>query len=105
MISLEKRNILTFLQKLPINMGELGKIIITTGFEKLPKVQKSPNLVALFMCNMHGGQYLGLSNMSNKVNLKICPKIEKVVSQENARFGDPFSKIVILGLSKVAQRV
>ena len=28
-----------FLQKLPVNMGELGKIIITTGFEKLPKVQ------------------------------------------------------------------
>ena len=39
MIPLEKWNILTFLQKLPLNMGELGKIIITTGFEKLPQVQ------------------------------------------------------------------
>ena len=73
-------------------MGELGKIIITTGFEKLPKVQKSPNLVALFMCNMHGGQYLGLSNMSNKVNLKICPKIEKVVFTRKCKIWRPLFK-------------
>ena len=35
MISLEKLTILTPLQKL----GDLGKIIVATGFEKLPKVQ------------------------------------------------------------------
>ena len=34
MISLEKLNILTPLQKLPKNVRDLG-----TGFEKLPKVQ------------------------------------------------------------------
>ena len=34
MISLEKINILTPLQTLPKNVGDLGK-----GFEKLPKVQ------------------------------------------------------------------
>ena len=39
MIPLEKRKGLTTLQKLLINMGDLGKIIVTTGFEKLPKVQ------------------------------------------------------------------
>ena len=39
--------ILTSLQKLPNNVGDLGKIIIATGFEWLPKVQKSPNLVTL----------------------------------------------------------
>ena len=39
MIPLEKWKILTPLEKLPINLGDLGKIIITTGFEKLPKVQ------------------------------------------------------------------
>ena len=39
MISLEKWKILTTLQKLPIDMGDLGKTIITAGFEKLPKVQ------------------------------------------------------------------
>ena len=32
--------ILTSLQKLPNNVGDLGKIIVATGFEWLPKVQK-----------------------------------------------------------------
>ena len=35
MISLEKWKILTPLQKLPKNVGDLGKIIIATGFEKV----------------------------------------------------------------------
>ena len=39
--------ILTPLHRLPNNMGKLGKIILVTGFEWLPKVQKSPNLVTL----------------------------------------------------------
>ena len=39
MISLEKRKILTPLQKLPEYVGKLGKLIVATGFEKLPKVQ------------------------------------------------------------------
>ena len=39
MISLEKFKILTPLQKLPKNVGDLGKIIVAKGFEKLPKVQ------------------------------------------------------------------
>ena len=39
MISLEKWKILTTLQKLPKNVGDLGKIIVATGFKKLPKVQ------------------------------------------------------------------
>ena len=32
--------ILTPLQKLPKNVGELGKLIVAKGFEKMPKVQK-----------------------------------------------------------------
>ena len=32
--------ILTPLQKLPNNVGKLGKIIVATDFEWLPKVQK-----------------------------------------------------------------
>ena len=32
--------ILTPLQKLPNNVGDLGKIIVATCFEWLPKVQK-----------------------------------------------------------------
>ena len=39
--------ILAPLQKLPINVGNLGKIIVAIGFELLPKVQKSPNLGTL----------------------------------------------------------
>ena len=31
--------ILTTLQKLPYNVGNLGKIIVATSFEWLPKVQ------------------------------------------------------------------
>ena len=40
MISLEKLQILTPLQKLPKNVGDFGKLIVAKGFEKLPKVQK-----------------------------------------------------------------
>ena len=32
--------ILTLLQKLPNNVGNLGKIFVANGFEWLPKVQK-----------------------------------------------------------------
>ena len=39
MISLEKWMILTTLQKLPKNVGYLGKLIVAKGFKKLPKVQ------------------------------------------------------------------
>ena len=39
MISLEKLKILTPLQKLPKNVGDLGELIVATGFEKFPKFQ------------------------------------------------------------------
>ena len=39
MISLGELNILTPLQKLPKNVGDLGKLIVAKGFIKLPKVQ------------------------------------------------------------------
>ena len=38
---------MTPLQKLPNNVGDLGKISVAIGFEWLPKVQKLPNLVTL----------------------------------------------------------
>ena len=31
--------------KLPKNVRDLGKLIVAKGLKKLPKVQKSPNLV------------------------------------------------------------
>ena len=39
MMSQKKLKILTSLQKLPKNDGDLGKLIVAKGFEKLPKVQ------------------------------------------------------------------
>ena len=39
LISLEKWKIMTHLQKLPKNGGNLGKTIGATGFEKLPTVK------------------------------------------------------------------
>ena len=39
MISLEKLKMLPPLQKLTKNVGDLGKLIVAKGFEKLPKVQ------------------------------------------------------------------
>ena len=39
-ISLEKLKILTPLQNLPKNVGDLGQLFVAKGFEKLPKVQK-----------------------------------------------------------------
>ena len=39
MISLENLKILTPLQKLPKNVGDLDTLIVSKGFEKLPKVQ------------------------------------------------------------------
>ena len=39
MISQEKLKILTPLQKLPKNVGDLCKLIVSQGFEKFPKVQ------------------------------------------------------------------
>ena len=39
MILLEIWYILAPLQKLPKNVGDLGKLIVAKGFKKLPKVQ------------------------------------------------------------------
>ena len=39
--------ILTSLQKLPSNVGNLGKIIVAPALNGCPKCKKSPNLVTL----------------------------------------------------------
>ena len=49
---------MTPLQKLPKNVGDLGKLIVAKGFKKLPKVQKittsghtaSIEQLTLFVC-------------------------------------------------------
>ena len=50
-ISLEKLKVLTPLQKLPENVGDLGNLIVAKGFENCPKSNKSPNLVTLSTIN------------------------------------------------------
>ena len=52
MISLAKWLILTSLQKLPKNVGDLGELIGAKGFKKLPKVQKIAQ-------SGHTGNYYG----------------------------------------------
>ena len=47
MISLGKLNIWIPLQKLPKNVGNLGKLILPKALKSCPKSNKSPNLVAL----------------------------------------------------------
>ena len=49
MIDLGKCWILTPLQKLPKNVGNLGKLIVAKGFKSCPKSNKSPNLVTLLV--------------------------------------------------------
>ena len=39
MIALKKFKVLSPLQTLPKNVGDLGKLIVAKGFEKLAKVQ------------------------------------------------------------------
>ena len=49
MISLEKLQILTPLQKLPKNVGDLGKLILPEALKSCPKSNKLPNLDTLVM--------------------------------------------------------
>ena len=49
MISLEIWWILTTLQKLPKNVGDLSKLFVAKDFKILPKVKKLPNLVTLLL--------------------------------------------------------
>ena len=44
MIKPEKLNILTPLQEFFKDVGDLGKLIVATGFKSCPKSKKSPNL-------------------------------------------------------------
>ena len=47
MISLKKCKILTPLQKLPMNVGNLDKLIVMKALKSFPKCNKLPNLVTL----------------------------------------------------------
>ena len=49
MISLEKWKILTHLQKLPINLRDLGKLMFPKALKSCPKSNKLPDLVTLII--------------------------------------------------------
>ena len=63
MISLEKWKILTPLQKLSKNVGDLVKLIVAKGFKKLPKVKKIAQSVHTACCSQ---DYLW-QRMKNKI--------------------------------------
>ena len=69
MTSLEKLKILTSLQKLPENVGDLDKLIVAKGFESCPKSNKSPNLVTLSNSKNMGG----LNLLSNRLSRTLIP--------------------------------
>ena len=88
MISLEKWMILTTLPKLHNNVGELGKIIVATGFEWLPKVQKFAQsghtgchvvwaklsqAKGLPLLYSHGLQYCTSQFLSGEMSVQSCP--------------------------------
>ena len=62
-ISLEKLKIYTPLQKLPKNVGDLDKIIVAKGNEKLPKSNKLPNLVTLLQTHFQSLNFCFLNSV------------------------------------------
>ena len=67
MISLEKWMILTPLQKLTKNVGDLGKIIVAKSLNGCPKWKKSPDLAKLVMNDLFS--HLLLPSNDKKLNL------------------------------------
>ena len=62
--------ILAPLQKLPKNVGDLGKFIVAKGFKKLPKVQKIAN-------SGHTAQNTHCTNLNGLCTQKYISKIEQ----------------------------
>ena len=74
MISLEKGRMLTPLQKLHSNVGDLSKIIVATGFEWLPKVQniaQSGHTVPYLQIVINSPR--PLPRLHNMVSFVYCP--------------------------------
>ena len=71
--------ILAPLQKLPKNVGDLGKLIVAKSFRKLPKVQKSPNPVTLHVWTSNKtdfirGQYNSLPSSTKVLRALVLSK-------------------------------
>ena len=59
--------ILTSLQKLSGNVGDLGRIIVAISFEWFPKCKKSPNLVTLTVTVVVQSYFLLIKVVSPKI--------------------------------------
>ena len=71
MNSLEKLKILTPLQKLPLNVGDLSK---TQAWKSCPKSNKSPNLVTLISLSVHKVRVNFLTLLSHRsLQTENCP--------------------------------
>ena len=79
MISLEKWMILAPLRKLPNNVGNLGKIIVATGFEWFPKVQK------ITQSGHTGNKWESLSRLWPKVFVSYFKENYENLSSSNDR--------------------
>ena len=68
MILLENLQLLTPLQKLPKNVGDLGKLIVAKKIKSCPRSNKSPNLVTLTVASLFYLVFNGKSQyLSNSV--------------------------------------
>ena len=81
--------ILTPLQKLPNNVGNLGKIIVATGFEWSPKVQKIAHLVTLYTTYLFSsifGASLKLETVKSDDgnHMPVLPRVANAVGKNNA---------------------
>ena len=60
------------LQKLPKNKGDLGKLIVTKSFKKLPKVQKIAQYGHIGCCQTLYCVELGFTTTEGNEELKVC---------------------------------
>ena len=77
------------LQKLPKNVGYLGTFIVAKGFKKLPKVQKSPDLVTLIPSNFacYQEQYADTYMHCSYYGVLRVPYMMKALLMANERRG------------------
>ena len=89
MVSLEKWLILTPLQKLPKNAGDLGKFIVAKGLS-CPKSNKSPNMVTLSITVQMTSCLTGL-DLTKHVKLLFIHHKQSSWNETNKTGGQPYS--------------
>ena len=75
--------ILTPLQKLPKNVGDLGKLIVAKALNGCPKSNKSPNLVTLLTTSAVGGNCSGDGCIGRDVSIRVTGVGDRSCSRGN----------------------